>query len=134
MATIKQKLVVKKIIENNGNVSKAMVEAGYPKTTARNPQQVTRSKGFKEVCKELGLTRELIVSSLKEDIEAKPQDRVPELKLGAKILKLIDNNKDTDKNTFNQFNIEVTKDKTDEFVKKMNNLIIKEATNDKRES
>ena len=49
MATTKQKLVVKKLMENNGNVSKSMKEAGYSLETAKNPQQVTRSKGFEEL-------------------------------------------------------------------------------------
>ena len=37
-----------------------------------------------------GLTPELITTSLVEDIKAKPQKRVEELKLGAKVLKMTD--------------------------------------------
>lgn len=39
----------KLLIETNGNVSKAMRMAGYPATTARNPQQITKAKGFTEL-------------------------------------------------------------------------------------
>ena len=49
MATIKQKKAVKKIIENNGNVSQSMIEVGYSPETAKNPQQLTESKGFQEL-------------------------------------------------------------------------------------
>ena len=52
MPTIKQKRAVKKIVENRGNVSKAMLEAGYPPTTAKNPKNLTDSKGFKELMEE----------------------------------------------------------------------------------
>lgn len=49
MATVRQKLLAQKVIENNGNVSKSMKQAGYAKTTSTNPQQVTRSKGWAEL-------------------------------------------------------------------------------------
>ncbi len=52
MPTLKQKLTVSKIMENNGNVSKAMKEAGYAISTSTNPQQVTNSKGWKELMEE----------------------------------------------------------------------------------
>lgn len=52
MATIKQKKAVKKIIENHGNVSKGMEEAGYEKNTAHNPKNLTNSKGWQELMKE----------------------------------------------------------------------------------
>lgn len=53
MATTKQHKVVKKILENTGmSVSKAMAESGYPPATAKNPQQLTNSKGWKELMKE----------------------------------------------------------------------------------
>lgn len=49
MATIKQKKAFDKIVENRGNVSKAMREVGYDATTAKNPRNLTESKGFKEL-------------------------------------------------------------------------------------
>lgn len=48
MATIKQRLVAEKLVENGGNVSKAMREVGYSEAMIKNPQKVTNSKGFKD--------------------------------------------------------------------------------------
>lgn len=45
---MKQKFVAKKVV-NGMSVSKAMVEAGYSKTTARNVDKVTKAKGFQEL-------------------------------------------------------------------------------------
>ena len=91
MATIKQKKAVNKIIDNHGNVSKSMRDVGYTDATAKNPKNLTESKGFKQVCKEAGLTEELITQCLSDDIKAKPKNRKGELELGAKILKMTDN-------------------------------------------
>ena len=52
MATIKQKKAVDRIIENRGNISKSMVEAGYTKATAKNPSNLTKSDGFQELMEE----------------------------------------------------------------------------------
>ncbi len=70
MATLKQKLAVKEILDNNGNVSQAMIKAGYPPTTAKNPQQLTRSKGFKELMEQMGISDEKIAKRLDEGLDA----------------------------------------------------------------
>lgn len=88
MATIKQKKALDKIVENGGNVSKAMEAAGYSAATAKTPQKLTESDGYKKLCEDLGLTPNLIVKSLVTDIKKKPQKRVGELRLGADILKM----------------------------------------------
>ena len=88
MATIKQVKAVNKIIENRGNVSRAMLDVGYTKNSAHNPKNLTNSKGYKELYQKLGLTKNLIVTSLVEDIKAKPGRRTGELGLGADILGL----------------------------------------------
>jgi len=49
MATIKQKKALDKVVENGGNISKAMVDAGYSPETAHTPQKLTESKGWKEL-------------------------------------------------------------------------------------
>ena len=89
--TNKQIKAVKEIVGNGGNITKAMNAAGYSKNTSHTPQKLTESKGFKQVCKEAGLTEELITQCLSDDIKAKPKNRKPELELGAKILKMTDN-------------------------------------------
>lgn len=45
-------MALKKIIENHGNVSKSMREVGYSVETAKNPSQLTESKGFKQLMEE----------------------------------------------------------------------------------
>lgn len=44
--TYRQKLVATKMVENGGNMGKAMLEAGYSKSMAKNPYKLTRSKGW----------------------------------------------------------------------------------------
>lgn len=85
MPTIKQKLAVQKIVENHGNISKSMREVGYSENSAKNPKNLTESKGFHELCDELGLTDELLTSALVEDIKAKKGNRKAELELGFKV-------------------------------------------------
>lgn len=53
MATIKQKQAFDKIVENHGNVSKTMIEVGYDPTTAKNPKNLTESKGWRELMEEV---------------------------------------------------------------------------------
>ena len=47
--TTKQKLAASKLQETAGNVSKAMKLAGYSKSSAKDPQRLTRSKGWQEL-------------------------------------------------------------------------------------
>ena len=49
MATLKQKAAIEKIIENHGNVSRAMLDVGYDPTTAKNPSNLTNSKAWPEL-------------------------------------------------------------------------------------
>jgi len=49
MATIKQKLALKKITENHRSVSAAMREAGYSPNTACKPKNLTESKSWQEL-------------------------------------------------------------------------------------
>ena len=86
MATIKQKQALEKIVENRGNIGKAMILAGYDETTARNPKNLTDSKGYRELLVECGLTEQLITTALVEDIKIKEGKRTAELSLGAEIL------------------------------------------------
>ncbi len=86
MATTKQKLAASKIVENRGNVSKSMRQAGYSPKTAKNPKNLTKSKGFAELCRRYGLTDSLLIRSLVADIKSKPGSRKQELELAAKLL------------------------------------------------
>ena len=85
MPTQKQKKALNKIVENGGNVSRAMRDVGYSKKTAKNPQRLTRSLGFIELCEEKGLTDYFLIDALVEDIKTKKGNRKQELELGFKI-------------------------------------------------
>ena len=52
MPTRKQKAAFIKVVENHGNISKSMREVGYDETTAKNPKNLTESKGWKELMEE----------------------------------------------------------------------------------
>lgn len=49
MATIKQKRAFTRVVENGGNVSRAMMEVGFSPATAKTPQKLTTSKGWQEL-------------------------------------------------------------------------------------
>ncbi len=85
MPTYRQKATIKELVENGGNISKAMLEAGYSPNTAKTPQKLTESIGFKELCEVSGLTDALLIESLVEDIKTKKGNRKAELELGFKI-------------------------------------------------
>lgn len=59
------KKVFDKVMENNGSVSGAMKEVGYPETTAKNPQQLTRSKSWEKLL-ETHLPDKLLAEKHKE--------------------------------------------------------------------
>ncbi len=86
MATVRQKKAIDAMVENGGIVSRAMITAGYSEETAKTPQKLTDSIGYKEALAELGLTENFITTALVDDINAKPKRRIKELELGADIL------------------------------------------------
>jgi phage terminase small subunit len=49
MSTIKQQRALDELAENGGNVSRAMIDAGYSEATAKTPQKLTESVGWKEL-------------------------------------------------------------------------------------
>ena len=83
MSTVKQEKALDEIVENGGNVSKAMRDVGYSVETAKTPSKLTESKGYKELLEKSGLTPKLIAEALAQDIEKNPGRRLGELSLGA---------------------------------------------------
>ena len=67
--TIKQSLAIKNVMENHGNVSRAMLDAGYTPATAKNPKNLTESKPFKELLA-TELKDSLLVKKHKEALDA----------------------------------------------------------------
>jgi 2-hydroxychromene-2-carboxylate isomerase len=82
---LSQRIVAEKMLANGGKASKAIREAGYSEAMARNPQKITKSKGFRQIANEIGLTDDYVLDCLKEDIQMKPQNRLGELTLVSKI-------------------------------------------------
>lgn len=56
MATARQIKATQNLVENGGNVSKAMRDAGYSKKTAKTPKKLTESSGFQQILEEAGIT------------------------------------------------------------------------------
>jgi hypothetical protein len=90
------KKAMENLIINGGNKGKALKDAGYSDATAKNPKLVLESKGFMELCDQYGLTEELILTALVEDIQGKPKNRKAELELAAKIRKMTTDKVETD--------------------------------------
>ena len=96
MATILQENLASEIIKAKGkkNKKELLVSAGYGLTTAEaSPGRTIQQKGVKKELAKYGLTDKLITTSLVKDIKDNPGKRVPELKLGADILGLRENDK-----------------------------------------
>lgn len=53
MATLKQKKAIKNLVENGGNVSRAMIAAGYSPATAKTPQKLTESAAFRSIAEQI---------------------------------------------------------------------------------
>jgi hypothetical protein len=76
MSTIRQKRAITEMVENGGNISKAMISAGYSAATAKTPGKLTGSKGFQKEAGELitglkvirwGVIQELASRDLSEE-------------------------------------------------------------------
>lgn len=97
-------MALDRIIANHGNITKSMREVGYREATIENPSNLTNSTGFKELCEEYGLTDNLLIKSLVEDIKKKKGNRKPELELGFKVRGRLQEDQE-DKNSNHVINI-----------------------------
>lgn len=88
MSTKKQEKAIQKIVENGGNISRAMIDAGYSLSTAKTPKKLTGSKGYSDILKSSGLTEGFVVENLVDDIKNKPGKRLGELSLASDLLGL----------------------------------------------
>lgn len=84
MASIKQQKAIQNAVENGGNVSRAMIDAGYSPATAKNPSKLTHSKAWADVM-EAYLPDDMLLRALADDIEKKEGNRKPELELAFKL-------------------------------------------------
>lgn len=68
MATNRQHTALQKVVENGGNVSRAMREAGYSAAMCKNPQKLKASKAWKDIL-DSKLDNLTLVTKLREMIE-----------------------------------------------------------------
>lgn len=47
--TVKQQIAATKLVENGGNIGKAMIAAGYSPATAKTPKKLTATKAWGEL-------------------------------------------------------------------------------------
>ena len=84
-ANIKHRKVAKAIVDNGGNVSKAMREVGYSDAYAKNPQKLLQTKSFQELLDEY-LPDELLTSTHRELVHDEDSNiRLRSVDLGYKI-------------------------------------------------
>jgi len=76
--------LVNNLIENGGNKAQALKDTGYSKAVQSN-QNVLKTKGFLQAMNEMGLTDELLVSSLVKDVQNEKRRTVNHLQLGFKL-------------------------------------------------
>lgn len=105
----KQRRLAKIDLENRQKAAPSpmkdlLIETGYSELTAKTPKTITDTPGYKQALRELGLTEELITSSLVDDIKAKPKLRIQELKLGADILGMVKREDDSPPPSGNTYN------------------------------
>lgn len=67
--TMKQRLAFDKMVENGGNISKAMREVGYSPNTAVSPHKLTESDGWKTLLEE-NFPDDLIQKKIYEGLHA----------------------------------------------------------------
>jgi hypothetical protein len=97
-ATIQQRAAVERLVEIGGtSVSMAMRTSKFPYSakTAKNPNKLTESRGFQEICEENGLTDMFLTKALYNDIKGKPKKREKELRLAFQIKQKLTNNEPT---------------------------------------
>lgn len=94
MATEMQEKALDAVVEA-GRTKKRIIKGqvlrsvGYSEAVATQPDKVFKSKGFLDLCDELGLTEDLLTTALVDDIKSKPKNRKAELELGFKVRGLL---------------------------------------------
>jgi hypothetical protein len=73
-ATIMQRKAMKIALENGGNVSGAMREAGYSPAVAKNPHKLKESPGWQELMKKAGLDDNSLLKNHKELMDQKKME------------------------------------------------------------
>ena len=85
-------IIHQKISKGKVNKGKALAKAGYSKQTQKSPKIVTESQGFKQYMAEAGINEVSLAKMLAYDLEAKPTERLGEMKLAAELMGVKENN------------------------------------------
>lgn len=93
--TIKQKKAIENVVENGGNVSRAMLDAGYSPATAKTPQKLTETKAWTELMEDY-LPDDKLLAKHQEALEAtkihgsltEPDREVPDIPTRLKAVEL----------------------------------------------
>lgn len=86
--TLKQQKAAALIIENHGNISKSMRQAGYTAATAKNPKNLTQSPGFKELLASYGPDLKKAFKTTDDLMEANNENDYPNWNARAKGVEL----------------------------------------------
>lgn len=70
---MRQKKAFENVLENGGNLGKALVDAGYSETTSKRPKKVTETKGWKELLDKY-IDDNLLQETLKNGLKAEYND------------------------------------------------------------
>lgn len=70
MTSFRQRLAFKKMVENGGNISKAMRDTGYSANTAKTPQKLTSTRGWQTLMQSI-LSDEELIEAHKNLLKAK---------------------------------------------------------------
>jgi hypothetical protein len=82
--TIKMQKAAIALVGNGGNVTQAMLAAGYSEATANTPGKLTKSVGWQELL-DTYLPDDMLLRALSDDIEKKEGNRTAELTLAVKM-------------------------------------------------
>lgn len=89
--TTRQKKAISKVVENGGNISKAMRDSGYSSSTAKNPKKLTESKSWQDLVSQ-HLDDEELLSLLMADIRTSSGNRKALLELAFRLKGRFHNN------------------------------------------
>lgn len=82
--SMRRKKAAELAVANGGNISRALLDAGYPPATAKNPHKVTNSASWQELM-EAYIPDDKLLRALDDDIEKKEGNRATELALAFKL-------------------------------------------------
>jgi hypothetical protein len=81
-------IIRQKVEKGRVNQGEALARAGYSESMQKTPSAVTESRGFLAYMEQAGITEQNLAVMLAEDLNAKPGERLGEMKLAAQLMGL----------------------------------------------